>query len=196
MRYAMHLLEASAKQPRYITRYEVQSLILCAEHTNSLLVAKNEVAAKSPASRSPDVEYLIMRAVVNGLAAESDAFDYQGRMPLRTFLSRLTFRIDRAMSSAAMGLAPEAAADAAAAEEMRERQPDPRLPTTVLRSTTPGRFVQGAMWSGNVDPVARGFELTGARGGGASSIRPVHQSQTRRAIMLATESDMVARDDV
>lgn len=106
LRYCFQLLDASSKMPRYLTRYEAQTLLTYSDESAAAEVkreliqqadgnpsAADQYSVEELVSMCTDKEYRTLRAAIETIVSDSTRYDYQGRMPLQSFLDALESEI-------------------------------------------------------------------------------------------------------
>jgi hypothetical protein len=101
LRYCFSLLESSSQEPRYMTRYEAQTLVMYADEA-AVLETKRAVSRTPGAAehlknlsqeelvlRCGDRGYLGMRDAILRIVNDPARYDYCGRMPLSDFIGAL-----------------------------------------------------------------------------------------------------------
>lgn len=95
LKYCFSLMDTNSRVPRYVTRFEVQSLL------NSALNVRKEKQAENARLALPaqveeeegDKEFDIMAHAIHEMMEESWRYDYMGRLDLRQFLKLLKEKV-------------------------------------------------------------------------------------------------------
>jgi hypothetical protein len=98
LRYCFQLLDAANALPRYMTRFEAQTLVTYADEAAVLETRRtavksgeslNGLSTEELIQRCGDRGFLSMRRSILTLIDDASRYDYCGRMPLSTFLRAL-----------------------------------------------------------------------------------------------------------
>ena len=84
LRYCFTLMDTNSRIPRYVTRFEIQTLVDCAS-------SLEEVSASDEVQL--DREYEMMSRAIREVLAEAWRYDYLGRIALKVFLDTLQEKI-------------------------------------------------------------------------------------------------------